>query len=275
MSNEYLDGLCLEYDALSGGRLEYQIRQVAKGKKDSIYDFSFAWAVSKLRACIQAEIFDLRDVATAIAFDWLRLFNAHCLAWGQHPRFKAIMAELSDGGSFLHTMGIFSTLGYLWSNDGPATFGTTDHLPNVKIPDLYLRDIGGGPKIHFEIKAPRALQWNGSAGHDPVKVRKGLYGALHNLRQLGAATPGALVIVSSWPGREFQTFLSTCAEEVILSKGRDKKHVAAILVVSPIRGELQITPEGIQLEFGHHFSPYLNPYFEGPNPLKVQRGNHV
>lgn len=270
LTEEGLNTLTQQYDAIVGGKFVQQRRLVNKMGDECARTFPYAWAVAHIEDALKNNILDIDRIDTATALMWLIMFKNVCNTWNHHPRFQSVARGMGMPKSFLHTCSQLITAAYI-RRAGNRIGLSLENRHGEPNPDLYIRKcFDNGANLFIEVKAPEALQWSRKNYipfdliHKSVKLT-----IKRSKNQINRSHHGVLVISSSILHQDMSGYLERSIVSALKSKGRDHSSLAAVVGLSPENFYIDNTYNNNDINVSFRFTVTINEHYAGNNPIKT------
>lgn len=263
LSEEGIDFFIRRYDEITGNKFEIQNRKISRTGDREALRYPFAWSIRYLRSCLAEGYVDIDDQKAQFSLTWLRIFGDVVGKWQHHPRFLSIAKDLGKPDSFLHTSAQFIIAAYLYDH-GNVIGLSLENLHGEANPDLYVRGIKKYDKIYLEIKSPKSLHHLGESMPSQTVMKTSIKTCIEgSVKQINRDRPGALVIFSGLQDPRAPAELERCTINWLNRYGRNRKSLAAVVVMSIDENRIFRNGENIEQPVAFRITPLLNPYFEG------------
>lgn len=272
MSLAWLDSVADTYNNVTRGSLAVHAATADRARRQGIFslEYPLASALGYLRWQVARNKFSLNPRYDLAPLSFIMAFEQFVGAWQHHPRFSEIAQALKGKYAFFHTIVTLAIATYMFTHDNRIGLTLVDRA-GVPSPDLYVR-VDADRRFHIEVKAPLIM-------HDLVAKRLNVNDVSQLVekvlksasKQINRHRPGILVISMGLADPSLETVFDEGVTTALRNRGHNHRSVAAVVSVF----QSIATPRTInaQLVIDQGFfaiTPYLNPRFEGDNPVRTE-----
>jgi hypothetical protein len=265
LSRELLEATAAGYDRLTGGRLAEHAAASPPPMGAEQGPYPFAWSVLRLREQIGRQGWSwLHHNDDAMAAMHVAALHELLQTWQHHALLERLAAVLAEPNRFLRTVAAFATAKKLFDDGNRVGFD----LPTPARSDVELHfTTPADDPMTLALLAPAALQWQEREGRNPRVLRNTVTDALTSVQgRVNRNRPGIALLLSSILLPDFDQMLVDTIQACLQSIGRKNRGIAAVAVVVP---KIIPTEHLDHLGFGFAFYPFLNPHFDGENPIRL------